>query len=56
MTCSFCGTKNNIAATEFFSDGDSFMTLYSCHACGYYGIVDKLETRRLKLEKIKERI
>jgi hypothetical protein len=34
MTCSFCGTKNNIAATEFFSDGDSFMTLYSCHACG----------------------
>ena len=57
MTCPFCGS-NNMAATEFFKDTDKgFTEMYECRSCYYYGFrPDKLTVRRLKLEKIKEKI
>ena len=58
MKCPFCGS-NNMAATEFFrqKDDKGFVEMYECRSCYYYGFKpDKLEVRRLKLNKIKDKI
>jgi len=54
MICPFC-KSNNLSKSKYYHNGKN-NRLYSCRDCGFFGfpLLNKLESRKLKIEKIKQ--